>query len=121
MGVFLPSLSSLVSSSSAPKQPTDNPLPTLIGVVIESILEVFFLCLVGWILAHKGITLNKINTSLFTPCLLFNKVAFSLTPDKLVELWIIPVGFCFISAFSAGVAWTLGRLVGLKRGQRNFA
>ncbi|GAA6027103.1 hypothetical protein JCM8097_002392 [Rhodosporidiobolus ruineniae] len=135
MGVFVPgpvsllSLSPTLSSYSAPKGPEQaNPLPTLIGVVVESILEVFFLCLVGWFLAKRGIiddkakkTLNKINTSLFTPCLLFNKVAFSLTPDKLAELYIIPIGFCLISAFSAGVAWTFGRLVGLTRGQRNFA
>ncbi|GAA5899220.1 hypothetical protein JCM6882_009287 [Rhodosporidiobolus microsporus] len=138
MGVFLPaqvSLLALAPSSlspavtSAPKGPEQaNPLPTLIGVVVESILEVFFLCLVGWYLARKGIiddkakkTLNKINTSLFTPCLLFNKVAFSLTPDKLAELYIIPIGFCLISAFSATVAWLMGKAVGLKKGQRNFA
>ncbi|BGP16148.1 hypothetical protein JCM10213_006082 [Rhodosporidiobolus nylandii] len=135
MGIFLPF--SLIptadddplSSLSQPKRPDQaNPLPTLVAVVVESILEVFFLCLVGWILAKKGIvddkakkTLNKINTSLFTPCLLFNKVAFSLTPDKLAELYIIPIGFCLVSLFSAGVAWGFGSLVGLKRGQRNFA
>ncbi|BGP32045.1 hypothetical protein JCM10296v2_003824 [Rhodotorula toruloides] len=112
-----------------PKQPSQaNPLPALISVVVESILEVAILCAVGWYLAKKGIvdakakkTLNKINTSLFTPCLLFNKVAFSLTPDKLAELYIIPIGFCLVSAFSAGVAYLLGRVAGLKKGQRDFA
>ncbi|GJN89370.1 hypothetical protein Rhopal_002350-T1 [Rhodotorula paludigena] len=126
-GVFLPDALapvSLVSSALAvakPGKPAEpNPLPTLIGVVVESA--------VGWFLAHKGIvdakakkTLNKINTSLFTPCLLFNKVAFSLTPDKLADLYIIPIGFCIISAFSAGVAYIFGRLVGLRKSQRNFA
>ncbi|GAA5824082.1 hypothetical protein JCM11251_001514 [Rhodosporidiobolus azoricus] len=136
MGVFLPAQVSLLAlapaslhyTTTTTKPDTANPLPTLIGVVVESILEVFFLCLVGWYLARKGIiddkakkTLNKINTSLFTPSLLFNKVAFSLTPDKLAELYIIPIGFCLISAFSAGVAWLFGKAVGLKRGQRNFA
>ncbi|GAA5874134.1 hypothetical protein JCM8547_008383 [Rhodosporidiobolus lusitaniae] len=139
MGVFLPfSLSSAYRDAASSSSPSDlilaakpdqgSPLPTLISVVVESILEVFFLCAVGWFMAKKGIvddkakkTLNKINTSLFTPCLLFNKVAFSLTPDKLAELWIIPVGFVFVSSFSAGVAYLFGRLVGLKKGQRNFA
>lgn len=64
---------------------------------------------------------RAVNTSLFTPCLLFNKVAFSLTPDKLAELYIIPIGFCFVSAFSAGVAYLLGRVAGLRKGQRDFA
>lgn len=66
-------------------------------------------------------SLPAVNTSLFTPCLLFNKVAFSLTPDKLAELYIIPIGFCLVSAFSAGVAYLLGRVAGLKKGQRDFA
>uniref|UniRef100_A0A0K3CW30 BY PROTMAP: gi/472584820/gb/EMS22395.1/ protein of auxin efflux carrier family [Rhodosporidium toruloides NP11] gi/647401045/emb/CDR46984.1/ RHTO0S13e04412g1_1 [Rhodosporidium toruloides] n=1 Tax=Rhodotorula toruloides TaxID=5286 RepID=A0A0K3CW30_RHOTO len=114
-----------------PKQPSQaNPLPALISVVVESILEVAILCAVGWFLAKKGIVDAKakkvsgrgpLNTSLFTPCLLFNKVAFSLTPDKLAELYIIPIGFCLVSAFSAGVAYLLGRVAGLKKGQRDFA
>ncbi|GAA6020954.1 hypothetical protein JCM11491_001561 [Sporobolomyces phaffii] len=128
-----------------------NPLPALIAVVLEScvsadpylavipasdkplrtvysILEVFLLCLVGWYLAKRKIIdaptkkiLNRLNTSLFSPCLLFNKCAFSLNPKMLAELWIIPVGFVFISTFSALVAYVLGRLFGLKKGQRNFA
>ncbi|GAA5878531.1 hypothetical protein JCM16303_002113 [Sporobolomyces ruberrimus] len=113
----------------APKRPDQsNPLPALIAVVVESILEVFLLCFVGTILARKGIIdgptkkiLNRLNTSLFTPALLFNKVAFSLTPATLKELYIIPIGFVLISCFSALVAYTLGRLFGLKKGQRNFA
>ncbi|GAA5943451.1 uncharacterized protein JCM15063_006475 [Sporobolomyces koalae] len=105
-----------------------SPLPALIAVVFESILEVFVLCLVGWYLAKRGIinapakkTLNKINTSLFNPALLFNKVAFSLTPSTLAELYIIPIGFVLITCFSAAVAYSLGTLFRLQRGQRNFA
>ena len=59
--------------------------------------------------------------SLFTPALLFSKVAFSLTPDKLQELAIIPVGFVILTAFSAAVAFVLGTIFCLKKGQRNFA
>ncbi|KWU41790.1 auxin efflux carrier [Rhodotorula sp. JG-1b] len=138
MGVFLPTLPTLGTSDQdgtlwtatrAPKGPEQaNPLPTLIGVVVQSIVEVAILCAVGWYLARRGIvdakakkTLNKINTSLFTPCLLFNKVAFSLTPDKLAELYIIPIGFVLVSCFSAAVAYSLGKATGLKKGQRNFA
>lgn len=67
--------------------------------VFESIIEVFILCLCGYILSRAGITdkatqrkMNVINVSLFTPALLFSKVAFSLTPAKLKEMWIIPLG-----------------------------
>lgn len=65
--------------------------------------------------------LNRVNVSLFTPALLFGKVAFSLTPEKLLDLWMIPIGFILITAFSAGVAFTLGTVFRLKKGQRNFA
>ncbi|KAM0787827.1 hypothetical protein ACM66B_003881 [Microbotryomycetes sp. NB124-2] len=109
-------------------QKNKNPLPALILVVVESILEVFFLCATGWYLAKRGIvddkakkTLNKLNVSLFTPALLFSKVAFSLTPEKLADLYIIPIGFVGITAFSAAVAYALGRVCRLKDNQRNFA
>ena len=71
----------------------------------QSILEVFLLCLAGYILAGRGILdkktqkvhslisfssvdahlfhtqqLNRLNVSLFTPSLLFSKVAFFLSP-----------------------------------------
>ena len=59
--------------------------------------------------------------TLFTPALLFSKVAFTLTPDKLQELIIIPVGFVIISVFSAAVAYSLGSVFRLRKGQRNFA
>lgn len=65
--------------------------------------------------------LNKVNVTLFTPCLLFSKVAFTLTPDKLQELSIIPVGFAIVSIFSASVAYLLGSAFRLRKGQRNFA
>jgi predicted permease len=62
--------------------------------------------------------MNVINVSLFTPALLFSKVAFSLSPSKLKEMWIIPVGFVVISSVSALIAWTLGGILRLTKSQR---
>ena len=59
--------------------------------------------------------INKVNVSLFTPALLFSKVAFALTPDKLAELWTIPVFFVLVTAVSAAVAWGLAKLFRIKR------
>ena len=59
--------------------------------------------------------------SLFTPALLFSKVAFSLTPEKLADLYIIPIGFVLITCFSAAVAFAMSKVFRLKRSQRNFA
>ncbi|CAE6386351.1 hypothetical protein RSOLAG1IB_02537 [Rhizoctonia solani AG-1 IB] len=104
------------------------PIGPLLLTVFACILEVFILCFAGWVLARVGILdrktqkqLNRLNVSLFTPSLLFNKVAFSLSPEKLQELWIIPIFFVGITAVSSIVAWVLGTVFGLKRSQRNFA
>ena len=57
---------------------------------------------------------------LFTPCLLFPGVAFSLDPQKLKELWIIPIIFVVITSVSAAVGWIMGTMLGLRGSQRNF-
>ena len=80
--------------------------------------------------------LNAINVNFFTPCLLFSKVAFSLSPgmdmfsarsdqlchlpviDEFQELWIIPLFFILLTGVSLGVAWLLGILFRLNRPQR---
>lgn len=69
----------------------------------------------------------------FTPCLLFSKVAFSLSSgasvpllasllltftDKLRELWVIPIFFALVSGVSLVVAWLLGSLFRLDRPHR---
>ncbi|KAG9077747.1 hypothetical protein FS749_010329, partial [Ceratobasidium sp. UAMH 11750] len=104
------------------------PIGLLLLTVFACILEVFILCFAGWVLARVGILdrrtqkqLNRLNVSLFTPSLLFNKVAFSLSPGKLRELWVIPIFFIVITVVSSLVAFLLGTVFRLKRSQRNFA
>ncbi|KAF8882416.1 membrane transport protein-domain-containing protein [Infundibulicybe gibba] len=106
----------------------DMPVGALLKTVFTSILEVFLLCLAGYILAGWGILdkktqkqINRLNVSLFTPALLFSKVAFFLTPAKLRELWIIPLFFILVTGVSMAVAFSLGWIFRLKRSQRSFA
>ncbi|KAI0918349.1 hypothetical protein AcV5_002356 [Taiwanofungus camphoratus] len=107
---------------------TDTPIGPLLSTVFQSILEVFLLCLSGYVLAAKGILdrktqkqLNRLNVSLFTPSLLFSKVAFFLSPAKLRELWIIPIFFVITTGVSMLVAYLLGWMLRLKKSQRSFA
>ncbi|OWZ66964.1 hypothetical protein AYX15_01874 [Cryptococcus neoformans] len=104
------------------------PIKTLLRTVFNSIFEVILLCVAGYVLARAGVTdkatqrkLNVINVSLFTPALLFSKVAYSLTPAKLKELWIIPLGFILITGLSALVAWFLAKVFRLSKSQTAFA
>ncbi|KAF9003152.1 auxin efflux carrier [Hymenopellis radicata] len=108
--------------------PFETPVLPLLKVVFSSILEVFLLCLAGYILAGRGILdkktqkqLNRLNVSLFTPSLLFSKVAFFLSPEKLRELWIIPLFFVIVTVTSMSVSFLLGWIFRLKRSQRSFA
>ncbi|GJJ14944.1 hypothetical protein Clacol_009214 [Clathrus columnatus] len=104
------------------------PLLSLLRTVLGSILEVGILCVAGYVLARKDILdkrtqkmFNIVNVSLFTPALLFSKVAFSLTPAKLKELWIIPIVFIVTTLTSMLVAYSFSYLLGLTRSQRAFA
>ncbi|KAF4583555.1 Auxin efflux carrier [Pleurotus pulmonarius] len=108
--------------------PLETPVWSLLKTVFASILEVFLLCIAGYILASHGILdkktqkqLNRLNVSLFTPCLLFSKVAFFLSPAKLKELWIIPIFFTVVTLVSMSIAFVLGWMFRLKRSQRSFA
>ncbi|KAK0470578.1 auxin efflux carrier [Armillaria novae-zelandiae] len=105
----------------------DSLILPLLKTVFASILEVFLLCWAGYILAGRGILdkktqkqLNRLNVSLFTPSLLFSKVAFFLSPEKLRELWIIPLFFVVVTLASMSVAFVLGWVFRLKRSQRSF-
>lgn len=105
----------------------DNTIPALVKTVFASILEVFIVCFAGFLLAFRGVLdpqtrkqLNRVNVSLFTPSLLFSKVAFFLSPAKLKELWIVPVIFVVVTVMSMIVGWALGHIFRLKKTQRNF-
>jgi predicted permease len=106
----------------------ETPIGPLLQTVFTSILEVFLLCLAGYVLAGRGILdkttqkqINRLNVSLFTPALLFSKVAFFLTPARLRELWIIPIFFVIVTVVSMSISFLLGWIFRLKKSQRNFA
>lgn len=104
------------------------PIWDLIKVTASSILEVVILSFVGYLLARRGIIdrktqtkINKINVSVFTPALLFSKVAFTLNPRRLAELLIVPIGFVLVTLVSTLAAWLLAGVARLSKAQRNFA
>ncbi|KAJ2928564.1 hypothetical protein H1R20_g8497, partial [Candolleomyces eurysporus] len=106
---------------------SSTPFGSLFLVVFNSILEVVLICSAGYILASKGILdkktqkqLNRLNVSLLTPALLFSKVALYLTPEKLKELWVIPIYFTVVTMISMGVGSMLGHIFKLRKSQRSF-
>lgn len=107
--------------------PALGPVLKLVLVTGESIVQVVLLSVVGYVLAHQGILnkdtqrrLNRLNVSIFTPALLFSKVAFSLSPERLTQLMIVPFGFVLVSIASALAAHLCSWVLRLPAGQRHF-
>jgi len=69
-------------------------------------------------------TLSPLLQSRFLPLAGFAAVPMPLTnssrlfPEKLKELWIVPIFFLLVTGTSLGVAWLLGNLFRLKPSQR---
>ncbi|WAR59503.1 hypothetical protein PtB15_11B143 [Puccinia triticina] len=94
----------------------------IVLTVATSIVQIAAFCIAGYIAAIRGIVdykcrrqLNRLNIGIFTPALVFGKVAFFLTPEKLAELWIIPASFAILTFFSFASAWCLGKIFRLSR------
>ncbi|KAH9963339.1 membrane transport protein-domain-containing protein [Russula dissimulans] len=105
-----------------------TPLWPLFQAILGSIVQVVLVSIAGYVLAILGYLdkkmqrqLNVINVNFFTPCLLFSKVAFTLSSDKFLKLWIIPLFFLLLSGISFVVAWLLGSIFRLSRPHKNFA
>ncbi|KAG6005285.1 hypothetical protein E4U21_000260 [Claviceps maximensis] len=82
-------------------------LPHLCLLVFEAVLEVVCVSLPGYIIARLGHFdadkqkfLANLNVMLFTPCLIFTKLASQLNAEKLSELAIIPAIFVVQTAVS---------------------
>ncbi|KAG7412743.1 putative transporter [Fusarium oxysporum f. sp. rapae] len=69
---------------------------------------------------EKQIFLANLNVMLFTPCLIFTKLASRLTTDKLSELAIIPVIFIIQTFVSWAISVIVGRLFGFSGRFANF-
>ncbi|EXJ92040.1 hypothetical protein A1O3_00590 [Capronia epimyces CBS 606.96] len=96
-------------------------------LVFEAVLEVVCVSLPGYIVARQGMFdaesqrfLANLNIILFTPCLIFTKLASQLTAEKLADLAIIPVIFVAQTLVSYLCAWVIAKFLGFKKRQKNF-
>ncbi|KAF2437938.1 kinase-like protein [Karstenula rhodostoma CBS 690.94] len=96
-------------------------------LVFEAVMEVVCVSLPGYIVARMGQFdadaqkfVANLNTQLFTPCLIFTKLASQLSADKLVELGVIPFIFVVQLIISYLAALTISKLYGFSKRGRNF-
>ncbi|EFX02083.1 auxin efflux carrier superfamily [Grosmannia clavigera kw1407] len=96
-------------------------------LVFEAVMEVVCVSLPGYIIARLGHFdadkqkfLANLNVMLFTPCLIFTKLASQLDADKFSELGIIPVIFVVMTIVSYCVSVTVSKLFGFNKRASNF-
>jgi predicted permease len=103
----------------------------LAGLVSEAVLEVVFVALPGFLVAITGMFdansqkfVAELNTMVFTPCLIFTKLASQLNADKLADLVVIPFIFVAQTLVSFLCAELMARAFGFgkknKQMQKNF-
>lgn len=99
----------------------------LIMLVFEAVLEVVCVSLPGYIIAKQGMFnpemqkfVANLNVSLFTPCLIFTKLASQLTLSKIVELAVIPVIFVVMTLTSYLCSLLMCRIFRLGKRASNF-
>ncbi|KAI1814558.1 auxin efflux carrier superfamily [Poronia punctata] len=104
--------------------------PSLGGLaflVFEAVLEVICVSLPGYILAKRGLFKPEyqkfaanLNMCLFTPCLIFSKLAKQLNPSQLADLAVIPVIFVIQTLVSYTVSICISKLFRLGKRPTNF-
>src|SRR5947207_7845927 len=117
-------LGRVASASSHSSHPA---LGHLVLLVFEAVLEVVCVSLPGYIVARQGMFdadsqkfLANLNVQLFTPCLIFTKLASQLTAEKLVELAIIPVIFIVQTLVSYLCSTGISKLFRFPKRAQNF-
>ncbi|WEW54701.1 hypothetical protein PRK78_000123 [Emydomyces testavorans] len=102
-------------------------VPHLALLVFEAVLEVVCVSLPGYIVARLGMFdanaqkfVANLNVMLFTPCLIFTKLASQLTAGKLADLAIIPFIFITQTIVSWLSSQLVARLFRFKKRQSNF-
>ncbi|KAI0118379.1 auxin efflux carrier superfamily [Nemania sp. FL0031] len=102
-------------------------LTGLIWLVFEAVLEVICVSLPGYILARRGLFkpehqkfVANLNMWIFTPCLIFSKLAKQLNPNQLADLAVIPVIFIIQTCVSYGVSICVSKLFRLRKRATNF-
>ncbi|KAL7620904.1 hypothetical protein AAE478_008214 [Parahypoxylon ruwenzoriense] len=99
----------------------------LILLVFEAVLEVVCVSLPGYVIARLGHFdadkqkfLANLNVMLFTPCLIFTKLASQLNADKLIDLAVIPVIFIIQTLVSYVVSVGVAKVFRFKKRPANF-
>ncbi|KAG7775104.1 hypothetical protein KL930_001866 [Ogataea haglerorum] len=96
-------------------------------LTFQAVTEVVIICLAGFWAAKTGLLNNeatkiisRLNVDLFTPALIFSKLASSLSFQKVLEVIVIPIFYALITGISYVAALWVSSLLGLSEPEANF-
>ncbi|GMG39541.1 unnamed protein product [Ambrosiozyma monospora] len=96
-------------------------------LTFQAVIEVVIICLSGFWAARSGLLNNeatkmisRLNVDLFTPALIFTKLASSLSLKKLLEVIIIPILYAVTTAVSLLASGWISSLLHLTEPETNF-
>ncbi|CCE64616.1 hypothetical protein TPHA_0I01100 [Tetrapisispora phaffii CBS 4417] len=95
--------------------------------VFQSVLQVVIISLAGFWSAYMGLLpknaqkiVSSLNVDLFTPCLIFSKLARHLSLAKIVELGIIPIFYTVSTGISFLSGYLISKFFSLDKDETNF-
>lgn len=96
-------------------------------LTFEAVFEVVIICFAGFIAAKTGLlntnnqkVLSQLNVDLFTPCLVFIKLAQSLSLEKMMEVIVIPIFYAISTAISYSCSRIISRILHLNIPETDF-
>ncbi|KAK9248546.1 auxin efflux carrier [Lipomyces tetrasporus] len=99
----------------------------LLFLTFQAVVQVVLVCVLGFWAAHVRLLnpslqkhISQLNLMIFTPCLIFVKLASAITADKLVDLAIVPVLFVLTTGVSFLSAVIINRIQRFNRRESNF-
>lgn len=96
-------------------------------LTLQAVLQAVIICTFGFIAAKTGLIppsaqrhISHLNVQLFTPCLIFTKLASSLSLKTLVDISIIPVFYVFSTLVTYTCSKVVSKFFGFSRRETNF-
>ncbi|OBA20560.1 auxin efflux carrier [Metschnikowia bicuspidata var. bicuspidata NRRL YB-4993] len=96
-------------------------------LTFEAVMQAVIICFAGYVVARAGLltsagqkVMSLINVDLFTPCLVFTKLASSLSINKLDDILIIPVFYGLSTLIAYGCSRATSRFLKLNSPETDF-
>lgn len=96
-------------------------------LTLEAVLEVVIICFAGYVAARTKLltvagqkVISQLNVDLFTPCLVFTKLAPSLSLNKMVDIIIIPIFYAITTVTSLVCSRITARIMMLNSAESDY-